>query len=136
MTAPPFWLSHHASAEFNRTYAWGRFRVCARCLGTYPMLLMLFFAQFLARAPLRWRWDDVWAIGLFLPALLDWVWGRFHPQQGSNLWRTATGVLLGAALARSIYVHVQTPWPSMLLAQMGLGVLGVTVALRARSLGE
>lgn len=115
-----FWLSHHREDEYNRTYVLGGVRVCARCLGTYPVLLACMVGLFTLRAPLQWSWDVPVVLGLTLPALVDWAVGRFRPAGGSNLVRTLTGVLLGLALGRSLYIHVQRPLPTVLLAQAGL----------------
>ena len=59
-------------------------------------------------------------LALTLPALVDWAVGRFRPAAGSNAVRTLTGVLLGLALGRSLYMHVQRPLPPVLLAQAAL----------------
>jgi uncharacterized membrane protein len=115
-----FWLSHHHPDEYNRTYRLGGARVCARCLGTYPVLLVALGGLFALRAPLHWRWDVPAVLVLTLPALVDWAVGRFRPAGGSNAVRTLTGVLLGLSLARSLYVHVQRPLPAVLLAQAAL----------------
>ncbi|MCE9672746.1 DUF2085 domain-containing protein [Myxococcus stipitatus] len=115
-----FWLSHHHPDEYNRTYLFGGLRVCARCLGTYPVMLAALVALFVARAPLRWRWDVPAVLLLTLPALVDWAVGRFRPASGSNAVRSVTGVLLGLALGRSLHVHLQRPLPEVLLAQAGL----------------
>ncbi len=115
-----FWLSHHHPDEYNRTYVLGGARVCARCLGTYPVLLACLVGLFAVRAPLDWRWDVPAVLGLTVPALGDWAVGRFRPASGSNAVRTLTGVLLGLALGRSLYVHVQRPLPEVLLAQAAL----------------
>ncbi len=124
--APVFWLSHHHPDEYNRTYLFGGVRVCARCLGTYPVMLGALVALFALRAPLQWRLDVPVVLGLTVPALADWAWGRFRPAAGSNAVRTLTGVLLGLALGRSLYVHLQQPLPAVLLAQ---GALVTAVAL-------
>ena len=121
-----FWLSHHGKDERNRTYRFGAVRVCARCLGTYPALLAALVLQFAMGVPNAWREDVPWALVLTLPALLDWAHGRFHPGGGSNGFRTATGILLGLALGRTLYLHFQRPFPLPLLLQ---GVLVTTVAL-------
>ncbi|WP_342374662.1 DUF2085 domain-containing protein [Myxococcus stipitatus] len=115
-----FWLSHHHPDEYNRTYLLGGVRVCARCLGTYPVLLASMVGLFAARAPLSWEWDVPVVLLLTLPALVDWAVGRFRPASGSNGVRTATGILLGLALGRSLQVHVQRPLPTVLLAQAAL----------------
>lgn len=115
-----FWLSHHREDEYNRTYVLGGVRVCARCLGTYPVLVAVMAVLFALRAPLDWRWDVPVVLGLTLPALVDWALGRFRPAGGSNAVRTLTGVLLGVALGRSLFVHVQRPLPGVLLAQAAL----------------
>ena len=115
-----FWLSHHHDDELNRTYAFGSVRVCARCLGTDPVLFAVFFVQFALRAPLSVEHETPIVIALTLPALIDWAYGRFRPQSGSNAVRTVTGILLGLALARTLFVHVQRPLPPALLAQLAL----------------
>ncbi len=121
-----FWLSHHHEDEYNRTYLLGGVRVCARCLGTYPVLVAVMMGLFAVRAPLAWDRDVPVVLGLTLPALVDWAVGRFRPASGSNAVRTLTGVLLGAALGRSLFVHLQKPLPPMLLWQAAL-VLGVAL---------
>ncbi len=125
-----FWLSHHHPDEDNRTYVLGGVRVCARCLGTYPVMLTTLVGLFVLRAPREWRWDVPVVLGLTLPALVDWAVGRFRPASGSNALRTLTGVLLGLALGRSLQVHVQWPLPPVLLAQAALvTVVAVPVIL-------
>ncbi len=119
MRAPPFWLSHHTPDEYGRTYAIGRWRVCARCLGTYPVMFAAIAAQIAARAPLEWRYDGLVAM-LLLPALADWAYGRFRPKSGANWLRTATGVLLGLALGRTLFAHLKQPLPVWLLVQMAV----------------
>ncbi|WP_309888667.1 DUF2085 domain-containing protein [Archangium sp.] len=121
-----FWLSHHHEDEYNRTYLLGGVRVCARCLGTYPVLVAVMMGLFALRAPLAWPWDVPVVLGLTLPALVDWAVGRFRPASGTNTVRTLTGVLLGAALGRSLFVHLQKPLPPMLVWQ---GALVLVVAL-------
>ena len=121
-----FWLSHHHEDEYNRTYLLDGVRVCARCLGTYPVLVAVMLGLFALRAPLAWPWDVPVVLGLTLPALVDWSVGRFRPASGTNAVRTLTGVLLGAALGRSLFVHLQKPLPPMLVWQ---GALVLLVAL-------
>lgn len=125
-----FWLSHHHEEEYNRTYLLGGVRVCARCLGTYPVLLAVMVALFKLHAPLAWPWDVPVVLGLTVPALVDWAVGRFRPASGSNAVRTLTGVLLGVALGRSLFIHVQKPLPAVLVWQAALvAVVAIPVFL-------
>jgi uncharacterized membrane protein len=112
-----FWLSHHPPEQYDHTYRFGSVHVCARCLGVYPMLALGLTLQLAARAPLAWKGDVVGVLALTAPALIDWALGRLRLTRGSNAVRTATGVLLGLALARSLYIHFQRPFPEVLLAQ-------------------
>lgn len=121
-----FWLSHHPPEELDRCYRVGAVHVCARCLGTYPVLFAGLAAQLAARAPLTHPLDVPLSVLLLLPATLDWAWGRFHPHRFTNGWRTLTGVLLGLALARSLFIHVQRPFPPALIAQ-AIVVTGVAL---------
>lgn len=116
----PFWLSHHGADELDRCWRLGGVHVCARCLGTYPVLALTMALQGAFRAPLAHPADVPLAVGLLAPALGDWAFGRFFPHRLSNAWRTFTGVLLGIALGRSLFVHVQRPLPAMLVWQAAL----------------
>lgn len=131
-----FWLSHHPPEEYDRCYAFGPLRVCARCLGVYPTLFVGLVVLFALKAPLTHELDLPVVLGLTAPATLDWAFGRFRPHAFSNPWRTATGVLLGLALARSLFIHLQRPFPAVLLAQLALVtviVLPVILATYRRS---
>jgi uncharacterized membrane protein len=120
------WLSHHPPAELDRCYRVGRVHLCARCLGTYPVLLAGLVAQLLLRAPLSHPWDLPVAVGLVLPATLDWAQARFAPHRFSNPWRTFTGALLGLGLSRSLFIHLQRPFPLALTSQ-AIVVMGVAL---------
>lgn len=112
-----FWLSHHPPDELDRCYRVGRFHVCARCLGTYPVMFLFIVAQLRLRFPLEHPDDLIAVVLLTLPATVDWALGRFDPHRFSNAWRTLTGALLGLALGRSLFIHLQRPFPPVLLAQ-------------------
>lgn len=122
----PLWLSHHPPEELDRCYRLGGLHVCARCLGTYPVLALTFALQVLLRAPLAHALDLPVAVALVIPATLDWAVGRFRPHAGSNAWRSATGALLGLGLGRSLFIHVQRPLPLVLLVQAAV-VVGVAL---------
>ncbi len=134
-----FWLSHHHPDEWDRCYAVGPLRLCARCLGVYPTMLVTLIALFAAHAPLEHPLDLAAVLLLTAPATLDWAFGRFRPHAFSNPWRTLTGVMLGLALGRSLFIHLQRPFPVVLLLQMGLVTavaLPVIFATYRRSRGE
>ncbi len=113
-----FWLSHHTADELHRCYRWGAVHLCARCLGVYPVLFSTVVLQFVGQAPLDSPADLPLVLALTVPATVDWAVGRFWPRVGSNPWRTATGVALGLALGRSLFVHLQRPFPAALVAQI------------------
>lgn len=121
-----FWLSHHPPDEYDRCYRFGSLHVCARCLGTYPVMFAAIALQLKLRFPLEHELDFIAVIALTLPATIDWAIGRFNPHRFSNVWRTATGVLLGLALGRTLFIHLQRPFPPVFLAQ---GVVVTVVAL-------
>lgn len=125
-----FFLSHHHPDELHRAYRIAGVHVCARCLGTYPVLLLALGWQFSHRVPLERPSDLPLVLGLSAPAVLDWAIGRFRPELFSNAWRTATGVLLGIALGRTLYTHLQRPLPPSLLGLAALvTAVGVPVIL-------
>jgi uncharacterized membrane protein len=121
-----FWLSHHPPEELDRCYRVGAVHVCARCLGTYPTMFAALALQLRLRAPLEHAWDLAAVLALTLPATIDWALGRAQPHRFSNAWRTATGLLLGLALGRTLFIHLQRPFPLVLLAQ---GFVVTAVAL-------
>ena len=112
-----FWLSHHHADELDRCYRFGNTHVCARCLGTYPVMFAAIALQLALRAPLEHPLDPPLCIALILPATIDWALGRFDPHRFSNAWRSITGILLGLGLGRSLFIHLQRPLPPALLAQ-------------------
>lgn len=115
-----FWLSHHHTDELDRTVKIAGVHLCARCLGTYPVMFIALMAQFKLHAPLSHELDVPLTTALFLPALADWAYGRFRPHAFNNGWRLLTGVALGLSLGRSLFIHLQKPFPLVLLIQMAL----------------
>ncbi len=77
-------------------------------------------AQFVFAFPLQHRLDIPLGVVFILPAVIDWALGRFQPHRFSNPWRTFTGALLGLGLARSLFIHVQQPFPRVLVVQGAL----------------
>jgi uncharacterized membrane protein len=122
----PFWLSHHAPSDYARCVRFGRWHICARCLGTYSTLACALVWQFVSHCSLEYAFDVAAVLALTLPATLDWAYGVRYPHRFSNGWRIATGVGLGLALGRTLFIHFQRPFPPVLVAQ---AVLVATVAL-------
>lgn len=136
-----YWLSHHPPDEYDRCYRIAGVHVCARCLGTYPLMFAAIAVQLGLHFPLEHPLDVPAVIASTLPATIDWAIGRmvrrgpsraqaadqqagrFRPHRFSNAWRTATGMLLGLALGRTLFIHLQHPFPPVLLAQGGLVIL-------------
>ena len=112
-----FWLSHHYDDELDRCYRIGGIHVCARCLGTYPVLFIFFALQMKKLVP---DLSLPIVLALTLPATFDWAYGRFRPHAFSNLWRTFTGALLGVALGRTLFLHIARHEPVPLFIQLGL----------------
>lgn len=131
-------MSHHRDDEAHRTYRVGGVRVCARCLGLYPVMGVGLVVQFVFAVPLELRAELGWTVLLFLPGLVDWAVGRFRPDLGRNAWRTLTGAMLGLSLARTLYVHVQRPFPPALQWQLALagGAVVVVWTMKALLLSE
>ncbi|MFO0596884.1 MAG: DUF2085 domain-containing protein [Myxococcaceae bacterium] len=117
-----YWLSHHPPEELDRCYRVGSLHVCARCLGTYPTMFAAIVWQLRVHAPLEHALDLPVVLALTLPATADWAFGRFRPHAFTNPWRTLTGVALGLALGRTLFIHLQTPFPPVFLAQAALVV--------------
>ena len=101
----------------------GRHRICARCLGTYPVMALAFWTQVVLSAPPERPSEWRLGVGLLVPALADWCVGRLQPASGTNAWRLFTGALLGLGLSRALYLHAAVrPFPAVLLWQLGVSL--------------
>ena len=118
MAETPFFLSHHRPHEYDRCFSLGGIHLCARCLGVYPVMFAVIALQLALRTPKALALDWL-ALLLPLPALVDWARGRFNPRSGTNPMRLATGILLGAALGRTLYQHMRQPGHPLAMAQLG-----------------
>jgi len=123
---PGFWgflLAHHWPGQLDRCYQiWlGKKPVwfCARCSGIYPALFVTLIVQFALEVP-RSVHDWLWLFVLPLPAVVDWASSRWGFRRGSNRARTLTGVLLGIALGRTVYMNMIEPFNSMVGIQIGV----------------
>jgi hypothetical protein len=94
------------------------------------MMFAVIGGQIALRSPKVWEFDPVVAFGLALPALVDWARGRLDPSTGTNASRVVTGVLLGVALGRTLYVHLRQPFHPLAVAQFG-GLIAVFALVEA-----
>jgi uncharacterized membrane protein len=125
-----FFLSHHRENALHRCYAAGGKFLCARCVGLYPVVLLMLLAQFVFHAPQKEMAVERWIVlGLSLPAMVDWMLGQLWPHAFSNLWRTFTGGLAGVALGRMLYIHMREPFPVGLRWQLLGGLAAVLLVL-------
>jgi len=93
-------LSHHTGAGLSRCFRLGRVHVCARCCGLWPALLLGMAVQRIWLWPVS-RFDLAIELALILPGLWDYARSVHRPDLGTNVWRAATGLLLGLGLARA-----------------------------------
>jgi len=129
----PFLLSHHDPKDYHRCVRVAGLHLCARCLGLYPTMLAVIGVQVALRAPMSLPGDLFVAFLLPLPAMVDWARGRFAPSSGTTLTRMGSGVLLGIALGRTLYLHVRQPGWWLTMAQLGvLAAIFLVVELLVR----
>lgn len=121
-----FWafaLSHHFPEESFKCYhlnlRGAQIAICARCVGLYPMLMLIFAAQF-SFLPFPPAADWPLLLLLPLPALIDWSSTRLTSRRGHNWLRTITGALLGIALGRAFAIYVQNPLAPVAIAEFAL----------------
>lgn len=120
----PLLISHHHPRDHHRCVRLTGLMVCARCLGVYPVMALLLGVQVALRAPIESRWNLAWLFLLVVPGLADWARGRLDPAAGGNATRLVTGALLGAGLARSLYLHFRQPGHPLAVIQfVGIAVV-------------
>lgn len=116
-----FLLAHHWPGQLDRCYLAfiGRRPVwfCARCCGVYPVLFLVLAVQLIAGVPRGW-WDLVWLFALPVPALSDWALACLGVRPGTNRGRTLWGMLLGASLARMVYLNMIAPADTLVVIQI------------------
>jgi uncharacterized membrane protein len=139
MSRPIYWfpLSHQSLHNRYRCLMLplGRIRLalCSRCLGLYPTMVAVWVVQFLGIWPLSREWDWWVALGAAVPALASWGLGRLG-HRGRNIWRVATGVALGVALGRSLFMYFREPANEVFWVQMALILCTVLAFEWVRSL--
>ena len=83
--------------------------LCARCLGLYPVMAAVVALQAVLRPPALGALDWWLVLGGTAPGLLDWGAGFVEPASGNNPRRVVSGILLGAALGRSLWLYFGDP---------------------------
>jgi uncharacterized membrane protein len=122
-------LSHHHHHQLDRCVmlplGQKKVALCARCLGLYPVMLLVLAGQIVAKLrpsmPLDW-----WIVTVGIaPALADWALSRLDAWRGNNTLRLVTGAIAGAALGRSLYLYFRDGRSEVFLVQMLLIVFSV-----------
>lgn len=127
-------VSHHEPVEWDRCYALEirgrRVRLCARCLGIYPGILVGLLAYPLLRPPM----SHYYLVALLpLPALVDWAVTSFSDRSGYNAVRTLTGFLLGIGYAVGLVHLVGDVDPGVLFVGALYAVTAGALLVRAKS---
>jgi uncharacterized membrane protein len=127
-------LSHHEPATWHRCYApeirGRRVRLCARCLGIYPGILVGLFAVLRIGLPI----SHYYLVALLpLPALVDWTVTTFTDRIGSNPVRTLTGFLLGIGYAIGLVRVVGNADPGVLVVGSVYALAAGLLLVRAKS---
>ncbi len=124
-----FLLSHHPPEAHDRCLRIGGVPVCARCLGLYPTLALGMILLFWTGGgwPLQEQESTILTV-LTLPALIDWAHGLFVPRPGGKARRLFTGILLGVALSRVLYLHWLDPFSPPVLDVLGILAAGAALA--------
>lgn len=124
-------LSHHEPEDYDRTYAvtilGHRERLCARCTGVYPGILLGALAGLLDVGPFA---STALLLVVPLPALVDWTVTRFTPRSGRNGVRTATGLLLGYGYGLGLVALLLRGELRVLAIGAGYGLLAAALLWR------
>jgi uncharacterized membrane protein len=129
--SPLFWwpLSHHRPRQAERCLllplgGGRRLALCARCLGLYPTLLGALALQAAAGSGARGTHDWWLTLPGCVPALLDWGLSWLGRHRGTNLVRVGSGILLGLALGRGLWLYLRDPRSEVFWVQLGLLAAG------------
>ncbi|MHB1847153.1 MAG: hypothetical protein ACYCWW_20200 [Deltaproteobacteria bacterium] len=97
---PSLLLSHHRGPGLERCFRIGAIRLCARCSGLWPALVLGMALQRLWLPP-PGRLSVAVDLGLLWPGLWDFARGLRRPDLGTNLGRFGIGALAGLGLSRA-----------------------------------
>lgn len=129
-------LAHHRRDQANRCVhlPLGRTRLalCARCLGLYPIMAGALVLQAVLRPASMGRLDWWFVLGATAPGVLDWGAGVVDPASGSNPRRVISGILLGAALGRSLWLYFGDPHHEVFWVQILLVIFGGLAAFAVK----
>jgi uncharacterized membrane protein len=129
-------LSHHREDQAHRCVhlplGGRKLALCARCLSLYPVMALALALQWTFSLGPAGKVDILIAMGLAIPGLLDWGEGVLDPRSGNNARRLITGAMLGVALGRSLWLHVQDPLGELLWIQLFLLAAGGVAFLIVR----
>lgn len=125
-------LAHHRPEQLERCVLvpcpGAPLALCARCLGLYPVLFLTLVLQGIWRVG-PWGTLDWWIVlGASVPGFVDWALAWTGLRQGSNTLRILTGMLLGLALGRSLWLYFRDPLDEILWVQLGLLGAGAVMA--------
>lgn len=126
-------LAHHRQDQAHRCVhlplGQRRLALCARCLGLYPTMAAALALQAALGLGALGEVDWWVVLGLTAPGLLDWGAGVVEPASGNNLRRMITGILLGAALGRSLWLHAADPRHEVFWVQVLLVIFTIFAVL-------
>lgn len=130
-------LSHHEPHEWHRchqpTVLGRRLRICARCSGIYPGLIVGLLAGLWGLVPSA----ALLILGIFpAPALLDWSLTTFTDRRGTNLVRTTTGLLLGYAYGTGLVLLSMGRLGPVLTIGMLYGLIALGLLITATRTGR
>ena len=102
-----------------------RLALCARCTGFHTALLVALVLQAWLHLGRVGTADWIIAISGIFPALFDWGLSYLGRRRGSNAMRLATGVVLGIAHGRALWLFIREPRCEVFWVQIGLCAFGV-----------
>jgi uncharacterized membrane protein len=116
----PLWLAHHRGAGLARCWNLGGLRICARCSGLLPALLIAMLWEWRWPLTIPSRWALAAEVALIVPGLWDALRGAVSASGGSNWLRGSSGAGLGLALGHAAMVGQNRGWltPEALLPML------------------
>jgi uncharacterized membrane protein len=127
-------FSHHAPEEEHKCVRVpGLPPLCSRCLGIYPVMLVVLVLQLAGQFDLAWT--DPWlALLLPLPTVVEFLGEQLGRWKGSNTLRLLLGLPLGIAMARLFVRYLRDPFDPFFWAVIAVygGTCGLIAAFVLR----